>query len=80
VIAHFGEQDSKHGQAQYARALYHQALMYKEENKEKFRKRSIAAARQALEELCEEHDLAMPASDRELERDDFECVMELRFL
>jgi hypothetical protein len=54
--------------------------MYKEENKEKFRKRSIAAARQALEELCEEHDLAMPASDRELERDDFECVMELRFL
>jgi hypothetical protein len=80
VIAHFEEQDSKQGQAQYARALYHQALVYKEESKEKFRKRSMAAARQALEELLEERDLAMPASDRELERDDFETVIELGLL
>ncbi|KAH8642595.1 hypothetical protein IG631_00058 [Alternaria alternata] len=80
VITHFEEQDSKQGQAQYARALYHQAVLYKGENKEKFRKRSMAAARQALKELCEEHDLDMPATDRELERDDFETVIELGFL
>lgn len=80
MITHFEEQDSKHGQAQYARALYCQSLMYKEESKEKFRKRSIAAARQALEELCEEHDLDVPKVDRELERDDFETVIELKFL
>ncbi|CAN9079432.1 unnamed protein product [Alternaria sp. RS040] len=80
VITHFEEQDSKQGQAQYARALYHQAVLYKGENKEKFRKRSMAAARQALEELCEEHDLDMPATNRELERDDFETVIELGFL
>ncbi|KAF7681063.1 hypothetical protein GT037_000039 [Alternaria burnsii] len=80
VTTHFEEQDSKQGQAQYARALYHQAVLYKGENKEKFRKRSMAAARQALEELCEEHDLDMPATNRELERDDFETVIELGFL
>ena len=55
-------------------------MLYKGENKEKFRKRSMAAARQALEELCEEHDLDMPATNRELERDDFETVIELGFL
>ncbi|KAB2102796.1 hypothetical protein AG0111_0g8686 [Alternaria gaisen] len=80
VITHFEEQDSKQGQAQYARALYHQAVLYKGENKEKFRKRSMAAARQALEDLCEEHDLDVPATNRELERDDFETVIELGFL
>jgi hypothetical protein len=54
--------------------------VFKEEGKEKFKKRSMAAARQALEELCEEHDLAMPALDRELEKEDCESVIELRFL
>jgi hypothetical protein len=55
-------------------------VLYKRENKEKFRKRSMAAARQALEELCEEHEMNMPATNRELARDDFETVIELGFL
>jgi hypothetical protein len=80
VISHFEEQDSKQGRAQYARALYHQALLYREESKEMLRKRKMDAARQALEALCKEHDLDIPATDRELERDDFETVIGLGFL
>jgi hypothetical protein len=45
--------------------------VFKEEGKEKFKKRSMAAARQALD---------MPALDRELEKEDCESVIELRFL
>jgi hypothetical protein len=54
--------------------------VYKAEGKEKFRKRSMATARQALKDLCEECGLAMLAADRDLTREDFEMEIELGFL
>jgi hypothetical protein len=80
TVAHFEEQESGRGQSQYARALYHQALVYAASGKEKLRKRSVAAARQALEEVCEECSLPIPQTEKELEKSDFEAILELGFV
>lgn len=73
-------QESREGQCQYARALYYQALVYGAEGKERLKKRSTAAARQALEDVCEEYRLLAPPLDRELEKIDFEKVLEFRLI
>lgn len=80
VIEHFEDRENTQGQAQYARARFDQALIYSAEGKEKMRKRAMAAARQALEEVCEELGVAEPPDDRDLVRADFEAVLDVRFI
>jgi hypothetical protein len=76
----FEEQDCERGQAQYARARYHQALVYEAEGKKMPRERTMMYARQALETLCDEGDTARPDPNRGLGREDFEAQIELGFI
>ncbi|KAH7072576.1 hypothetical protein FB567DRAFT_538406 [Paraphoma chrysanthemicola] len=80
TVAHFEEQESQRGQSQYARALYHQASIYAADGKGKLKKRSMAVARQALDDVCEEFGLLAPPAEKGLEMADFEGILELGFV
>ena len=71
-IAHFEDQTSRRGQAQYARALHYKALLSGDDT----RRQSTKRARQALVDVCEEYGLSLPPKG-ELSKKDFESILEL---
>lgn len=72
--AHFEDQTTKQGQGQYARALYHKALLSSEDGK----RRAHKQARRALEDVCEDFGLSEPPEGDLLQRD-FEDILELGY-
>lgn len=78
-ISYFVGQDTPQGQIQYARALYHESLIFEGEGKERLRKRSMNSARQALEEVCEELGVELDIG-KEKTKEDFETFLDVGYV
>ena len=79
TVSHFEGQDSARGQAQYARALHRQALLFGAQGKERVRKSKYAAAKQALVDYREEAGIEGELGEGVLGKEDFESVLEFQW-